>query len=45
MTKCYTKYQEHIKEGIVEKDRSNSFWENASVTSGEKKMPCSAAQI
>ena len=38
-TKCYTntKYQELIKEGIVENDTSNSFWKNASVTSGEKK--------
>jgi hypothetical protein len=35
-TKCYTKYQELIREGIVEKDISNSFWKNASVTSGEK---------
>ena len=36
------KCQELIKEGIVEKDTSNSFWRNASVTSGEKKnvMPC-----
>ena len=42
---CYTKYQELIKEGIVKKDISNSLWKNASVTSGEKKMPCSAAQI
>jgi len=33
----YTKYQELIKEGIVEKGISNSFWKNASVTSGEKK--------
>jgi len=36
-TKCYKKYQELIKEGIVEKDMSNSFWKNASVTSEEKK--------
>ena len=34
-TKCFTKYL--IKEGIVEKDISNSFWKNASVTSGVKK--------
>jgi hypothetical protein len=43
--KCYTKYQELIKEGIVEKDISNSFWKNASVTSGEKKNVMSAALI
>jgi hypothetical protein len=30
-TKDYTKYQELIKEGIVEKDISNSFWKSASV--------------
>ena len=35
-TKCYTKYQELIKEGIVKKDTSNSLWKNASVTPGEK---------
>jgi hypothetical protein len=34
---CYTKYQELIKEGIVKKDISNSFWKNTSVTSREKK--------
>jgi hypothetical protein len=34
-TKCYTKYQTLIKEGIVEK--CMSFWKNASVTSREKK--------
>jgi hypothetical protein len=41
--KTSTKYQELIKEeGIAEKDISNSFWKNASFTSGEKKnvMPC-----
>ena len=31
---CYTKYQELIKEGIVKKDISNSFWK-MQVTSGE----------
>jgi hypothetical protein len=36
-TISYTKYQELIKEGIVEKNISISFWKNASVTSGEKK--------
>ena len=36
-TKCYPKYQELIKEGIVEKDIINSFWKNATVTSGEKR--------
>jgi hypothetical protein len=46
-TKCYTKYEELIKEGIVKKNRKIqfSFWKNASVTSGDKKMPYSAAQI
>jgi hypothetical protein len=44
--KVLHKYQELIKEGIVQKDISKSFWKNASVTSGEKKkMSCSAAQI
>jgi len=43
--KCYTKYQELIKEGIVKKDISNSFWKNTNVTSGQKKMSRSAAQI
>jgi hypothetical protein len=37
-TKCYTKCQGLIKESIVEKDISTSFWKNA--TSGEKKMSC-----
>ena len=36
-TKCYTKYQELIKEGIVKKDTSNSLWKNASVTPGEER--------
>ena len=44
-TKCYTKYLELIKEGIVEKDISNSLWKNASATSGEEKLSCSAARI
>ena len=36
-TKCYTKYQELIKEGIVEIGISNTFWKNASVTSEKEE--------
>jgi hypothetical protein len=34
-TKCYTKYQEPIKKHMIKKDINNSFWKDASVTSGE----------
>jgi hypothetical protein len=36
-TKCYKKYQELIKGGIVKNDTSKSFWKNASITSAEEK--------
>ena len=36
-SKCYTKYQELIKEGIVEIGISNTFWKNASVTSEKEE--------
>jgi hypothetical protein len=44
-TKCYTKYQELIKEGIVEKDISNSFEEMHVSPLEKRNMSCSAAQI
>ena len=44
-TTCYTIYQELIKQGIFEKDISNSF-ENMQVSPLEKrKMSCFTAQI
>jgi len=42
-TKCYTKYQELIKEGIVKKDTSNSFWKMSPME--KRKLSCSVAQI
>ena len=45
-TKCYTKHPAELsKEGIFEKDIINSLWKNASATSGEEKLSCSAARI
>jgi len=42
-TKCYTKYQELIKEGIVEKDISIKCWKNANVW--KKNMSCYIIRI
>jgi hypothetical protein len=44
-TKCYTKYQEMINEGIVEIDISNLFGKMQVSPLKKKRMPCSAAQI
>ena len=45
-TKCYTKYQELIKEGIVEENRNKPFWNIASATSGRNSvMLCHADLI